>query len=210
MRPRTLTAAIGTGALALGLGMAGAQDTGPRQATIDPLVAAATATHVASLANDNVIPPVETTAGGTAWLFLDAATHTLSWTVEYAGLTGPATAASFHGPAGAAANAPAVLGLGVQNPIQGNAQLTAEQAAQLDAGQWYISLSTGNNPEGEIRGQVLPVEADAAAAPADDAALMATLMADGQAVYSANCRVCHGGNGEGGNGPELAGYSLLA
>ena len=46
-------------------------------------------------------------------------------------------------------------------------------------------------------------------APVDDA-LMATLMADGQALYGSTCRSCHGAQGEGGNGPELAGYSLLA
>lgn len=37
----------------------------------------------------------------------------------------------------------------------------------------------------------------------------AELMKEGATVFAANCAVCHGAQGEGGVGPELAGYSVL-
>ena len=50
--------------------------------------------------------PANTSAGkGTADLDYDAKTKKLSWKLTYSGLSGPATAAHFHGPAAAGANA---------------------------------------------------------------------------------------------------------
>src|ERR1017187_9476686 len=46
--------------------------------------------------------PANTSAGkGTADINYDAATEKLTWKLTYSGLSGPATAAHFHGPAGA-------------------------------------------------------------------------------------------------------------
>ncbi|MCW5719492.1 MAG: CHRD domain-containing protein, partial [Bauldia sp.] len=139
------------GAIAAGLGVAAAQAPATGQLTADPVVAASDATHLGLLSGDNEIPPVEGTASGTAWVLLDASTSTVSWTVEYAGLTGPATGAHFHGPAGPDANAGVVLSLvaaggAMDSPIQGTAQLTAEQTAQIVAGEWYVNVHTAANP----------------------------------------------------------------
>ncbi len=50
--------------------------------------------------------PANTSAGkGTADIDYDAATKKMSWKLTYSGLTGPATAAHFHGPAEAGKNA---------------------------------------------------------------------------------------------------------
>ena len=50
--------------------------------------------------------PPNTSAGkGTADLDYDAATKKLSWKLTYSGLSGPATAAHFHGPAEPGKNA---------------------------------------------------------------------------------------------------------
>jgi hypothetical protein len=51
---------------------------------------------------------------------------------------------------------PAEKGATVANPIKGEATLTPEQAQQFTAGEWYINVHTQANPNGEIRGQVLP------------------------------------------------------
>ena len=46
-------------------------------------------------------PPTDSKGVGTVDATFDPATKTLEWTVDYSGLTGPALAAHFHGPAGA-------------------------------------------------------------------------------------------------------------
>jgi hypothetical protein len=80
----------------------------------------------------------------------------LTWTVTYEGLTGPATAAHFHGPAAAGANAPPVVPIkgNLASPITGSATLTDAQAADLSAGNWYFNVHTAKYPDGEIRGQL--------------------------------------------------------
>ena len=107
------------------------------------------------------VPPVQTAATGTADLTYDPATRVLTWSVAYNGVSGPATMAHFHGPASEGKNAPPVIwlaekGAAVASPIKGQATLTPEQAQQLTAGEWYINVHTQANPNGEIRGQVLP------------------------------------------------------
>jgi len=106
------------------------------------------------------LPPVETSATGTADLAYDPATRLVTWVITYSGLSGPATAAHLHGPAGPQGKAPVVLWLSKQgsppeNPIKGEATLTPEQAQQLAAGEWYVNIHTQAHPGGEIRGQVV-------------------------------------------------------
>src|SRR5262245_7451087 len=54
-------------------------------------------------------PPADSQAKGTGEVSYDTATKTLSWTFTYEGLSGPATAAHFHGPAGPGEKAPPVV-----------------------------------------------------------------------------------------------------
>ena len=102
------------------------------------------------------VPP--TTSGGTGDMLgtLNTATKDFSYTVTFTNLTGPATAAHFHGPAAAGANAGVVLPLGTAptSPIHGNKALTDAQIKDLEAGKWYVNVHTAANPGGEIRGQV--------------------------------------------------------
>lgn len=110
----------------------------------------------ATLSAASEVPPVNSTASGTASVALDKATKTLSWVVTYRGLTGPARAAHFHGPAPATANAGVVVPITVSDsPMQGSAQLNDSQVADLLAGRWYINVHTAAHQPGEIRGQVL-------------------------------------------------------
>jgi len=101
--------------------------------------------------------PANTSAGtGAADVDYDAATKKLTWTLTYSGLTGPATAAHFHGPAEAGKNAGVKVPIASAptSPAEGSAVLTDEQAADLLAGNYYINVHTAANPGGEIRGQV--------------------------------------------------------
>ncbi|UVK36199.1 CHRD domain-containing protein [Mesorhizobium sp. AR10] len=101
-------------------------------------------------------PPVTTKGKGTATLGFDTTTKKLSWTVKYSGLSGPATAAHIHGPAATGANAGVVIPFKgkLKSPIKGSATLTDAQAADLEAGKYYVNVHTAANKDGEIRGQI--------------------------------------------------------
>ena len=103
------------------------------------------------------VPPSNSGGSGLVYATLDP-DGTLHWDVAYQGLTGPATAAHFHGPAGRGANAGAVVNigaLGVASRMRGSAHLTDAQIADLVGGLWYADIQTHANPNGEIRGQVV-------------------------------------------------------
>ena len=100
--------------------------------------------------------PANTAKGsGTADVNYDTADKKLTWKLTYSGLTGPATAAHFHGPAEAGKNAGVVIPIpNTASGSEGSATLTDAQAADLMAGKMYINVHTEANKGGEIRGQV--------------------------------------------------------
>jgi len=108
------------------------------------------------LRSANQVPPVASPASGTVDAVFNRDTSQLRWKVSYTGLSGPATAAHFHGPAMAGANAGVVLPWPspVMSPMEGTATLNAAQVADLMAGRWYANIHTAANPGGEIRGQM--------------------------------------------------------
>jgi hypothetical protein len=110
----------------------------------------------ATLNGPSEVPPNATTGTGTADLDYDAASKKLTWKLTYSGLTGPATAAHFHGPAEPGKNAGVAVPITniTASPIEGSATLTDAQAADLLAGKDYVNIHTAANPNGEIRGQV--------------------------------------------------------
>lgn len=114
-------------------------------------------THMtANLTGAAEVPPVRTTGNGVARVAFDKGSKMLTWEVDYRGLSGPVTAAHFHGPAAAGANAGVALGMTASaSPMTGSATLTDAQAQQVLAGMWYINIHTAGNPAGEIRGQVV-------------------------------------------------------
>jgi hypothetical protein len=126
---------------------------------------AATLHFSASLDGKSEVPPTKSTGYGDLLATLDTSTKSLSYTLTFGGLTGPATAAHFHGPAAPGANAGVAVAIGKAptSPASGKATLTAPQIADLEAGKWYVNVHTAANPGGEIRGQVKP---DTMAAPA--------------------------------------------
>jgi hypothetical protein len=110
----------------------------------------------ADLSGASEVPPVTTGGKGTAMVTLDPATKTLTWTVSYSGLSGPATAANIHGPAAPGANAGVLVPFtgDLASPIKGSATLTDAQITDLEAGKWYVNVHTAANKPGEIRGQL--------------------------------------------------------
>jgi hypothetical protein len=125
---------------------------------------AAPASFSVPLTGAQQVPPVTTAGSGAAALTYDPATKVVTWSVTFSGLSGAPTMAHFHGPAAVGANGPVVVwiskkGEAVASPITGQATLTAEQATQFEAGQWYVNVHTPAHPAGEIRGQVAPPKA---------------------------------------------------
>ena len=91
---------------------------------------------------------------------LDTSTKKLNYTMTLLGLTGPATAAHFHGPGRAGANAGVAVPIGTNppSPATGTVTLTDAQMKDLEAGKWYANVHTAANPGGEIRGQMMPAK----------------------------------------------------
>ena len=136
------------------------------------LAAQAATIHLsADLKASSEVPAKDSPGTGTLTATLNTATNEFKYHVEFSGLTGPAVAAHFHGPATAGANARPQLPITnptchlavermcqITSPIDGMATLTPEQGKALMDGKWYFNLHTSANPGGEIRGQILKSE----------------------------------------------------
>ena len=102
-------------------------------------------------------PPNDSKGTGMVDAQFNTANKTLTWTITYSGLTGPAMAAHFHGPAPVGKPAPIMVPLtgALASPIKGSATLTDPQAKALSDGMMYFNLHTAKHKAGEIRGQMM-------------------------------------------------------
>lgn len=118
-------------------------------------VLAETVTLKANLAAAAEVPPNDSAATGTVTVTFDTATKKATWQGSYSGLSGAATAGHFHGPADPGKNAGVAVPITPNtSPLQGSADLTDAQAADLLAGKWYVNIHTDAHKGGEIRGQL--------------------------------------------------------
>ncbi len=112
----------------------------------------------ASLDGAQEVPAVDTEGSGSASMEYDPSSNELTWSIEFSELSGPANAAHFHGPGATGVNAGVQVNIGevsgLDSPMEGSAELTAEQASMLLDEELYINIHTDANPNGEIRGQV--------------------------------------------------------
>jgi hypothetical protein len=110
----------------------------------------------AELKGSAEVPPNQTTGSGTVTATYDTSTKQLAWDGSYSGLTGPATAAHFHGPAEPGKNAGVAVPIApATSPLHGSGTLTDAQASDLMAGSWYVNIHTEGNKGGELRGQLM-------------------------------------------------------
>ena len=101
-------------------------------------------------------PPTTSPGKGMIEGSYDTVTKMLTWDGAYEGLTGPAAAAHFHGPAAVGANAGVLVPVDAPaSPFKGSATLTDDQAKALLGGMVYFNVHTAANKGGEIRGQVV-------------------------------------------------------
>jgi CHRD domain len=103
------------------------------------------------------VPPNNTKGTATVNVTYDTGSMMLTWDGTYSGLSGKATAAHFHKGApgkNGGVVVPIFAGNTAKSPYKGSKKLTAEQAGDLMAGQWYLNIHTAAHPPGEIRGQL--------------------------------------------------------
>ena len=94
----------------------------------------------ADMSASQVVPPNDSAGKGTAHITFDTASRTLSWTIEYSGLTGPVKAGHFHGPAGPGENGGVEVPLKtLKSPIKGSATLAKDQAKALLDGKFLVT-----------------------------------------------------------------------
>ena len=110
-------------------------------------------------AGSQEIPTNATTGTATLTGTYDAGTNSLSYTINWTGLTGVATVAHFHGPASTTETANPMVDITiVTNGVNGNASgtVTVSDAFEtaLLSGKIYYNVHTALNPNGEIRSQV--------------------------------------------------------
>ena len=102
----------------------------------------------------------ESAARGSLFASYSPSRRILSWRLIYSGLSGPITWAEFRGPDIEGTDSAIVpINLPLEgNPHPGAATLTDQQAADLEAGRWYVILKTERFPAGELRGPVVPTQ----------------------------------------------------
>ena len=112
-----------------------------------------------SASGSKEIPTNTTTGTATITGTYNRATNSLSYTINWTGLTGNLTAAHFHGPATATESAGPMLDIIIStNGMSGATSTTvtvtdAFESALLD-GKIYYNLHTALYPNGEVRSQV--------------------------------------------------------
>ncbi len=106
------------------------------------------------------VPTVATSATGSGSLTLLGSQ--LLYEINYSGLAGSATASHLHGPADATTSAgvlePLAAPTGTSGTISGRLTLTPTELGYLLAGQTYINIHSTAHVNGEIRGQIWPVQ----------------------------------------------------
>lgn len=130
---------------------------------------AATVSYSARLTARNEIPKTDSKGSGRLSATFDTQSKAFNYTLTFAGLSGPATAAHIHGPANRTQSAGVVAPLGDKNPsspITGSVTLTDDQVKMLRSAKLYANVHTAANPGGEIRGQINAVQVKKAASPA--------------------------------------------
>ncbi len=106
------------------------------------------------------VPPVS--PSGSAVGALTFIGSQLFYEITYTNLTSAGSLAHIHGPASPTTTAGILVTLptptGTSGTISGSAALSPQQMAFILAGQTYLNIHTANNGNGEIRGQIYPMQ----------------------------------------------------
>jgi hypothetical protein len=109
------------------------------------------------------VPPTQSRGSGYFTAVYRPSTKVLEYNLNLVGLSGPITMGYLHGPARPGENAEKVSPINIPIYYYGSGvwdgvTLTEQQAAEVEQGLWYVNVMTIQYPDGEIRGQILPVK----------------------------------------------------
>jgi len=104
-----------------------------------------------------VYPPNASPGTGQVSVTLDTEANTLSYTITFAGLLGPETAAHIHGPAPLGRNAMVLHPVALGSQVSGVWSYAEAQEDSIRSGLTYVDIHSAVLPGGEIRGQILCV-----------------------------------------------------
>lgn len=105
------------------------------------------------------VPEVDTPATGKAVFFIDTVNKKIHYMISYSGLTGgKEVSAHIHGPAESGANADILFPLPLGEFKTGVVDYQPSQEADILAGKTYVNIHSEKFPDGEMRGQIIPVD----------------------------------------------------
>ena len=104
-------------------------------------------------------PANATTGTGGGYFVIDTDANQVNFWVSFAGLSSAETGAHIHGFAGSGTPAAVLFTLPAGNPKVGTWNYNEADEASILGGLCYMNIHTTNNPGGEIRGQIVPLNA---------------------------------------------------
>jgi Cu/Zn superoxide dismutase len=111
------------------------------------------------LIDDQVVPPTGSGAVGGGQFIIDTSANTVDYHVVFTGLTSAETAAHIHGPADPGMSGGVLEPLPAGNPKTGTWNYMEADEADILAGKTYVNVHSAIFPSGEIRGQIVPLNA---------------------------------------------------
>lgn len=111
----------------------------------------------ASLDGSQVGSGVTTQAMGSALFLIDTETNMLHYVITFSGLKDNEISAHIHGPAGLGENAGILFPLSLGNVKVGTWNYDESTESAILAGKTYVNIHSKAYPNGEIRGQIMPI-----------------------------------------------------
>ncbi len=117
----------------------------------------------ADLSGARVVPATDSRGEGYFTATYRPSTKVLEYRINLVRLSGPVRQAGLFGPAAPDQTGPQVVWIDVpfyadRSTVNDGVTLTEQQAREVLAGLWYVSVLTEKYPDGEIRGQILPLK----------------------------------------------------
>jgi CHRD domain. len=117
----------------------------------------------ADLSGAREVPTIDSKGEGYFAATYRPSTRVLEYKINLVRLSGPVRQVGLYGPAAPDQNAVQVVPIDVpfyadRSTVNDGVTLTEQQAREVLAGLWYVNVLTEKYPDGEIRGQILPLK----------------------------------------------------